>query len=88
MKRKLNITASIPAYISKENSLQEENMQEQFKVGTDEKTGEACFLGHDSKSKMQVTFLFQSSTIIDTEKVITDTLKTSFIERIKKENLK
>lgn len=86
MKRKVeNITASIPAYISKENSLQEENMQEQFKVGTDEKTGEACLLGYDSKNKMKITLLFQNDAVINTEKVIIEKLQQNFIKRVKKE---
>ena len=82
--KNVNIDKPIPAYNAKENIASEKNMQEQFEVKIDEKTGETCLTGYDSKNKMQVTFLFQSDMIADTEKVVTDTLKNSFIERIKK----
>ena len=88
MKKELNITTSIPAYNAKENISSESKMQERFNVGLDEKTGESCYVGYDSKNQMKVTFLFQTASTIDTEKVIIDTLKNSFIERIKKEYLK
>ena len=83
-RKKSNIEAPLSAYIFNKNVSMERNMQEQFEVKVDERTGETCLTGYDSKNKMRITFLFQSDMVIDTEKVITDALKTCFMERIKK----
>ena len=58
----------------------------QAMIVVDEKTGEACVKGYDSRNKMKVTLLFQSEAVFDTEAVITEALKRSFLERIKKES--
>ncbi len=83
-----NKTSSIfetgTAYIEKEKLSESRSMQ--TKVVVDEKTGEACVTGYDNKSKMKVTLLFQSETVIDTEAVIIETLKRGFLERRKKES--
>lgn len=72
------------AYIESEQLSKSRSMQTMIVV--DEKTGEACVQGYDSGSKMKVTLLFQKETAIDTEAVVIETLKRSFLERIKKES--
>lgn len=72
------------AYIESEKRLVGRTMQVQAAV--DEKTGEQCVTGYDAKGKMKVTLLFQSEVSVDAEKLITETLKRSFLERIKKES--
>lgn len=72
------------AYIESEKKSMSRSMQ--TVIAVDEKTGEACVQGYDSESKMKVTLLFQWESVIDTEAVIIEKLKRSFLERIKKES--
>lgn len=79
-----SISSNATAYIESEQLLTSKSMQTVIVV--DEKTGETCVQGYDSENKMKVTLLFQTETAIDTEAVVIETLKRSFLERIKKES--
>ena len=72
------------AYIENEKLSMSGSMQPVIAV--DEKTGEACVTGYDSRNKMRVTLLFHEDAVNDTEKVITEALKRNFVGRLKKES--
>ena len=72
------------AYIENEKLSMSGSMQ--TVIAVDEKTGEACVTGYDSRNKMRVTLLFHEDAMNDTEKVITETLKRNFVGRLKKES--
>lgn len=78
-----SISSNVTTYIESERLLKGGVMQAE--VAIDEKTGETCMKGFDSKNKMKVTLLFKSDSVSDTETVVTEALKRSFMERIKKE---
>jgi len=72
------------AYIERGKFSKGKVLQDELSVTVDEKTGERCLVGYDKKSKMKITLLFKSEEM-DAERIVTETLRRNFLERIKKE---